>query len=1044
MAATDIEYGGLDPVLYTPDFSFLKYVLDKKTANYEKGLQAASSSFNSLKKELSDPTLVQKRDQYLKDIEGQLQTIGSSDFSLQQNVNYANSIFEPLATDKAILFDAYHTARIKNQLAIEDSWMKSEDPEVRKRYNPEIAEWTARDLESLKKGNGDIKNYNVKNRSAVAYIDPQDILDKEVKTKGFKYKVGDPTKDGAYIITEEGGVGGTKNYEQFANEVLSNNEAYKRQNEILGENRIEKLIQHYKTDPKLAPNWANKKNDEILTDYALESFNTHKIQEKEALDLKAKNLQKDNADILAALNGPDSQKYIQGEKDVKNGVLDSEGAKLYLSLKQKADSYNGLSLRLNEFQQDYDKTYNDASKTNYLESFVKNPIGFFANQQFLRDITKFSNIQASSYTREYKENKAFIDALTAKNNALSTLNKIEDTKIDNVRADIKLALDERKEDFKESLKGNTIVRNADGTTTVVPGKENEIKFGDISATQLVTTRALNDMKNNVLNAQSSALNNVTSNYGMFSLLNPMGVNKTDVGLLRQMFTRYFTSTPDNPFVPKPEENKALSSAYTSLWSFAKTNPKNTFLEEERANFKTKKLTIDQLPDLLDKAMTGYTSANQADMDAKIAMTKYKSDIELIKIHNSVLEKGKQVVAEELKNNTDFQDIFKYKYDSKSKEYKKTNELIDDNYIYNTLKTFKDRIYETNVIPVIFLGYGNKTKLGDDDLKKISESYLNGSIDVSVDNTSGNAKFTYNGKDYMIEPNPNFVKDNSVVLLPFPYSSKDYQKKLEKINERIPIGRFEQSTGTVGASPFFTLGGQTKQDVIEDLGKITLTNSNVLEYKDGTFTATQLDPKEQDDARKALYKKENVTNVTLFTSSPLNSGGQAVSVTFNTETGKNIPSWSGKTLYFPISPTKSSPKVFQIFNNINDGITEFEASRQKGTPYPINTFKAEGVYAEVTPSQPGSTNGTIQLWFKPYNAITKKYADQFVQYNENGKDNEFDLGINTYKEIENNIYKNFIFPYVNGTLTYNKQQQANTTASGNTPVTANSIYQSLIK
>jgi hypothetical protein len=162
MAATDIEYGGLDPVLYTPDYSFLKYVLDKKTANYEKGLQSASSSFNSLKKELSDPALVIKRDQYLKDIQGQLQTIASSDFSLQQNVNYANSIFEPIATDKAILYDSYHTARIKNELAKEDAWMKSEDLNVRKKYNAEIAEWVARDLDSLKKGNGDIKNYNVK------------------------------------------------------------------------------------------------------------------------------------------------------------------------------------------------------------------------------------------------------------------------------------------------------------------------------------------------------------------------------------------------------------------------------------------------------------------------------------------------------------------------------------------------------------------------------------------------------------------------------------------------------------------------------------------------------------------------------------------------------------------------------------------------------------------------------------------------------------------------------------------------------------------
>ena len=53
MAATDIQYGGLDPVLYTPDFTFLRYILDKKTSSYEAGLKQASSAYNNLKKELS-------------------------------------------------------------------------------------------------------------------------------------------------------------------------------------------------------------------------------------------------------------------------------------------------------------------------------------------------------------------------------------------------------------------------------------------------------------------------------------------------------------------------------------------------------------------------------------------------------------------------------------------------------------------------------------------------------------------------------------------------------------------------------------------------------------------------------------------------------------------------------------------------------------------------------------------------------------------------------------------------------------------------------
>jgi hypothetical protein len=203
MAATDIQYGGLDPVLYTPDFTFLKYVLNKKTSLYEQGLKSASSSFNNLKKETTDPVNAQKRDQYIKDAQEQLQKIASSDLSLQQNVNYANSIFDPIANDKAFVYDAYHTKRIKNELAKEDAWMNSEDPEQRKKYNAEIKEWVNRDLESLRNGKGDIANYKVQGRSAQAYVDAQDILAEEAKRQGFKMKVDELGQP--YIVTVEGG-----------------------------------------------------------------------------------------------------------------------------------------------------------------------------------------------------------------------------------------------------------------------------------------------------------------------------------------------------------------------------------------------------------------------------------------------------------------------------------------------------------------------------------------------------------------------------------------------------------------------------------------------------------------------------------------------------------------------------------------------------------------------------------------------------------------------------------------------------------------------
>ena len=132
-------------------------------------------------------------------------------------------------------------------------------------------------------------------------------------------------------------------------------------------------------------------------------------------------------------------------------------------------------------------------------------------------------------------------------------------------------------------------------------------------------------------------------------------------------------------------------------------------------------------------------------------------------------------------------------------------------------------------------------------------------------------------------------------------------------------------------------------------------------------------------------------------------------------------------------------MFQIFNEINQA-SEYEINKQKGTPYTIDTFRADGAYAEIMPNKPGANNGTIRFYYKPYNPTAKTYSDQFVQYD---KDMEFNLGDITFPEIKQNIYNDFIYPYVQGTLDYKKQVQANTISSGGTPITPTSLYNSLI-
>lgn len=1034
MAATDIQYGGLDPVLYTPDFTFLRYVLDKKTSLYEKGLKSASSAYNNLKRETSDPVNAQKRDQYLKDAQSQLQKIAGADLSLQQNVNFANSIFDPIATDKAFVFDTYHTARIKDELQKEEDWKNSENPEQRKKYNGEIAEWVNRDLESLKTGQGNIANYKVQNRSAQAYIDAQDILEKEAKRQGFKMKVdelGSP-----YIVTVEGGPGFAPNYETFANNVLANDQVYQRQAGILGQNRAEKVLEKYRTDPKYAPIWANKSTDEIYKDAAITSFDKNRTSQKEYIEALNKNLTAETSDINAALNGPDSAKYIKGASDIAAGNNTTPEASMYLAIKERADNRNNLNTKLKDIQTDYDNTYGTGKQTdelreNYIKKFTNDPAGYFADLQFKNDVTRFSNIKSSFYTRTIKEDRAVVDMTVAKTNAMATIAKMEDIQHDNDLADKKLNLDERKEDFKESLKGKK-VKNADGTYSVV---EPEIKLIDQSATQLTTTQALNDMKSKVTMASVKALDNVTSNFGSFYMLQSMGMDQTKVGTLRGMFSRYFETDDKTQFKPTADENKALSEAYTKLSAFAKNNPKNTFLDQENAaqasgSRKKSGVTIGELPDLLDRAMTGYQTQNDSEIKAKTAMVEYKNNSAIIQMTNAALEKGKKVVIETLKKDSTFNGMFTA--DGK--------DIIGVKDIEKQVPKMSQPIWNRK-------NWGWDPAVAIDDLtkKQIATEYINGTLKVNITKAEGAASAARSGGSTVGSTSVSlsdgrhfeFAGDNVFKITP-----EKYKNLYTRINERIPVPTFQNATGTVSSSPAFKLTGQVRQDVIDDLSLVTLTNSNIFEYATGTSTGSQVGAGEQNDVRRDILKKENVASVNLFTASPLNNGGQAVAVTFNTETGskdKPAPSWSGKTYYFPITPSPSSPKVFHIFSEVNEA-SEYEVNRQKGTPYTIDTFHADGAYAEIYPNQPGSNNGTIRFYYKPYNPTTKTYSDQFVQYD---KDMEFSLGDITFPEIKQNIYNDFIYPYVQGTLDFKKQVQANTISSGGTPVTAQTLTQTLI-
>lgn len=1062
MAATDIQYGGLEPVLYTPDFSFLKYVLDKSTSNYEKGLKSVSTAYGNLKKELSDPVNIQKRDQYLKDADDQLKKIASADLSLQENVNIANSIFTPLATDPAFVFDSYQTERINNERAKMHAWKNSDDLEVRKKYNPEIEEWLSRDLNVLKNGKGDVNNYRaLKGRSAVAYMDPQELVLKFAKDQGFTYKK-DQLGNG-YFYTVEGGPEGRRSYEEFAKNFYDNSQVYKTQNDILAENKAEKALEIYRTDEQLAPLWANKTDDEIYKGYAANRWKEFKDEQQSYIDAQSKSVATESADIKAALNGPDSGKYIQGFNDLNAGNSESIEAKMALALKGRADAVNSLKGKLVDLQSDFDRSFgNPAKKDEFVQTFAANPKGYFSNLQLQNDITRFSNLRQASVKVTMKEDRTPIDWVLARNNTLSTLNNIDNTRQDNLRADEKLALEIQKEENKQALKGNRVVKNADGTTSIVPIQGGDIKPVDISATQLVVTQRLNNLKDNVAFTSAQALNSLTGVNGALSMLQPMGLDPAKVSIIKGMYTRYYNTQDKKEFKPSAEETQAMNEVSPILTTFySRNNP-----AAASSDISNGPLTIDKLPGVLSKAMAGYNVHNQAEYNYKLSMGLYNASSELLLQQNAALEAGKKVVIDQVSSDPLYHDMFKWEKDKNGKE--KAVDLIDENDIFKRLKD-ASIIEDTG-----FFHFDKKANLTDQDLRNISIGYIDGTLNVTQGGSRGSDvpfsdnphyKFIYNDKEYKVyykgvpkishvEPfsignptNPYLLNIYEYSKNNFPTDSKNFKKLMEKINERVPIPAFESAMGNVGASPFFDISGETANTILRDLSGITPTNSTIYDYSEGTYNASQLKDVDQQDFRKQIYEKNpNIVGITLFTSSPLNSGGQAVAIKFKPVEGtggKDAPKWSGKTIYFPINVTPNSPEVFHIFENAK-AVSVFEKYQREGKPYVLDAFQAEGVKAVIQPNQSGDHTGTVQLFMKPYNPVTQTYSDIWQKVEtEDGKDLTYDLSHKTFPDLQSDIYNNFIYKYVSGKILYNKQKQANIIASGKTFLTGNDIYNTLI-
>lgn len=122
-----------DPVLYTPDFSYMDKMLRRKQALYEQGFSQVAGRYNALNREMTNPENVRFRDEFLRRAVTNLKDLSSMDLSIPQNVQAASAVFDPFTQNKDAIGDMVFTSHILAQERMGDSDRQREGG---KYYNP--------------------------------------------------------------------------------------------------------------------------------------------------------------------------------------------------------------------------------------------------------------------------------------------------------------------------------------------------------------------------------------------------------------------------------------------------------------------------------------------------------------------------------------------------------------------------------------------------------------------------------------------------------------------------------------------------------------------------------------------------------------------------------------------------------------------------------------------------------------------------------------------------------------------------------------------
>lgn len=297
-----------------PDFDRIERMLKLRQSMYDEGAKKVKSLYESVFNSamLRDGN-INRRDQYLKTITESLNNLSAMDLSLQQNQQFASTLFSPVLNDRALVHDMSWTKSYQNEMSRLESYRTSSDPKIRKQYwdvGKRALQYQAEEY----KNTDDESAMSMSTPKYVPQIDFQTLAEKAFKESGISVK--EDVINGGYIWTKKNGESVFPVTQSYVESLFSTDpgirEMFRTQAWVNRKDFIKQNADKYGSEEKAESAYLSQ----ILTDAG---YGIQQKYDKANLDLKELEIKKQSWDKIIKDRGivPGSAEHDQYMEDME-------------------------------------------------------------------------------------------------------------------------------------------------------------------------------------------------------------------------------------------------------------------------------------------------------------------------------------------------------------------------------------------------------------------------------------------------------------------------------------------------------------------------------------------------------------------------------------------------------------------------------------------------------------------------------------------------------------------------------------------------------